>query len=80
MEYLERVCPKCGVQRFTGRKTYMGMSEADIVAYRKWERTCARCGRQDCTVRLDHTSPEAAEFDKALGGLLGSIFGKEPPA
>tara|TARA_Y100000310_G_scaffold282353_1_gene303487 strand:+ start:2511 stop:2747 length:237 start_codon:yes stop_codon:yes gene_type:complete len=75
MEYYESTCQECGHRwTWTGYKTGIGKTEAQLAQMRAAGKTCPKCNGA-AKVGLDHTSPHAKEMDEALGSVLGSLLG-----
>lgn len=76
MEYYESKCKACGhIWQWTGYKTGIGKTPAQLEAMSKAGKTCPKCNGE-AQVGLDHTSPEAKALDGALVDVVKSLFGK----
>lgn len=79
MEYYESACSKCGHRwRWTGYKTGIGKTAAQLEEMSKAGKTCPRCGGE-AKVGLDMTSEPAQAFNKAVENMFAPLFRKVTP-
>lgn len=80
MERYESRCVACGHRWFwTGFKTTMGKTPAQIEQMKNAGKTCPACGGI-AKVGLDHESPQAQALDGALRDVVGEVVAKREPA
>ena len=76
MESYKSECSSCGATYFwTGYKTGLGKTEAQLVQMRRDETVCRQCGVGGLKTTLDRESPAGRDLDDALGSLMKSFFG-----
>ena len=79
MEWYESHCPDCKTTyRWTGYKTGIGKSQAQLDQMKRNQTVCRECGSENLKTGLDHTSPAARDMDAALSGAIKAMF--EPVA
>lgn len=74
MEAYKTTCPDCGhVRYWTGYKTGLGKSAAQLEQMGKDHRTCARCGSERATTDLDHETEIGQAMDAQMNGLFQAL-------
>lgn len=76
MEAYKSDCPSCGASYFwTGFKTGLGKTDAQLAKMRRDETVCRQCGAEGLKTTLDHESPTGRDLDDGIKSVMGAIFG-----